>query len=353
MITEKEIKNFFDTFSEELTMKVYFKGKDEIFILQPASATCSVVPLKIQVLEEGQSAIDFLYDQHYNTVVDFLLNSREWVKLIKKNTANVLNWKPIYNLITMLECEYNLHPFYFILLRESVNAYKRQMRCPNDFFLPDDYFEKIGTSFVLMRNSIEEKTEKCFARSAPEDDNALDFYLREYKHHKMSLFDIYSELVPAEPYKEGEAMKYTISNVLYPRMPEDIWNFLLVKYLNENVLYMRCENCLRYYVATGRGNVKYCGRQYMDTGKTCRQIMPAINFKSRAKENPAEKLFNRAYKTMYSRVSSGNMNKQLFKEWSKEARQKRDECAQGILTLETFAEWLASEGLNINPLTYR
>ena len=353
MANEKAIKSFFDTFSEELAMKVYVKGKEEIFLLLLSGVENSLKPLKIQVLEEGQSAIDFLYDQHYNRVTEFLLNSKEWVRQIKQDPSSIPNWKPFYNLMVELNCDYDLHPFYFIVFREVINAYKRQMRFVNGIPLPDDYFEKIGQSFIALRNNIEEKAEKFFARSAQSYDSALMCYLKEYKDHCVGLFDIYSELVPAEPYEEDKEMTYTLSTVLYPRMPEDIGNYLLVKYLEENVLYLRCENCLRYYVATGRSNVKYCDRQYMDTGKTCRQIMPAINFRSRAIDNPAEKLYNRTYKTMYSRVTAGNMDKYLFKKWSKEARQKRDECKQGIITLEAFAEWLADEGLNINPLTYR
>ena len=353
MANEKTIKSLFDTFSEELAMKVYVKGKEEIFLLLLAGVENSLKPMKIQVLEKGQSAIDFLYDQHYHRVTDFLLNSEKWVRQIKQDPTLIQNWKPFYNLIAELNCDFNLHPFYFVIIRDVINAYKRQMHFIDGMLLPDNYFKKIGQSFIALRDNIEKKADKYFSGSLQGHDSALMRYSKTNTAHSIGLFDIYSEFIPAEPYVEGKEMAYTLSNVLYPRMPEDIWNYLFVEYLNENVLYLRCENCLRYYVATGRSNVKYCDRQYMDTGKTCRQIMPAINFRSRAIDNPAEKLYNRAYKTMYSRVTAGNMDKYLFKKWSKEARQKRDECTQGIITLEAFAEWLADEGLNINPLTYR
>ena len=62
MANEKAIKSLFDTYSEELAMKVYVKGKEEIFLLLLSGVENSLKPMKIQVLEKGQSAIDFLYD---------------------------------------------------------------------------------------------------------------------------------------------------------------------------------------------------------------------------------------------------------------------------------------------------
>ena len=65
-----------------------------------------------------------------------------------------------------------------------------------------------------------------------------------------------------------------------------------------------------------------------------------MTFRKKHKATPAEKVFNRAYKTFYSRMSAGKLSKELFKEWSKDARQKRDECISGKITIEDFERWI-------------
>ena len=85
-------------------------------------------------------------------------------------------------------------------------------------------------------------------------------------------------------------------------------------------------------------------------GKSCRQLMPKLNFNSKAEKDPAVWLYNRAYKTMYSRVSTGVMKKDMFQEWAKRARQQRDACSRGDILPETYSAWLCDNGLFIDYL---
>jgi hypothetical protein len=131
-------------------------------------------------------------------------------------------------------------------------------------------------------------------------------------------------------------LKNCFSDVLRPETPEDIGNYLMACYLKSDVLYKRCENCQKYFVATGRSNVKYCDREVGDTGKTCRQIGFSVIYRG----DPIEQVFQRAYKTQYSRVSAGMLSKDMFKEWSKSARAKRNECVESKINTEAFQRWL-------------
>ena len=78
--------------------------------------------------------------------------------------------------------------------------------------------------------------------------------------------------------------------------------------------------------------------------------MPKLNFNSKGEKDPAVWLYNRAYKTMYSRVGAGTFPKESFKEWAKRARTQRDACSRGEITPEIYSAWLSDNGLMIDYL---
>ena len=51
----------------------------------------------------------------------------------------------------------------------------------------------------------------------------------------------------------------------------------------------------------------------------------------------------RSYKAHNARIRYGLMTREEFQAWSKEARQKRDRCVAGELSLEEFVAWLDSD----------
>ena len=107
---------------------------------------------------------------------------------------------------------------------------------------------------------------------------------------------------------------------------------------------------MRYFVTTSQSNARFCEHRSEETGRTCRQLMPKVHLLEKSKQDPAEWLYNRAYKTMYSRVTSGAISKGMYKEWSKAARAKRNECSKGLLTPEEYSSWLCDNGLFIDYL---
>jgi hypothetical protein len=44
------------------------------------------------------------------------------------------------------------------------------------------------------------------------------------------------------------------------------------------------------------------------------------------------------------------MRKEAYKEWSKLAREKRNECSKGMMTPEEYSAWLCDNGLFIDYL---
>ena len=58
---------------------------------------------------------------------------------------------------------------------------------------------------------------------------------------------------------------------------------------------------------------------------------------------PAIKEYKRSYKAHNARIRYGLMTREEFQAWSKEARQNRDRCVAGELSLEEFVAWLDSD----------
>lgn len=182
------------------------------------------------------------------------------------------------------------------MLEVIVNAYKRKLHDQNGQLLPDDYLVKIAQSYVTLKNKFyelislydqNETSQSVFGRISENED----FFP---KH----LLTMCAEFILTED-KEKK-----LQPVLYPEMPEDIWFYLVPQYLESNLRYKRCENCMRFFVTTSQSNARFCEHLIEGRGRTCRRLMPKVNLLSKSEKDPAEWLFNRAYKTMYSRVTA-------------------------------------------------
>lgn len=336
MSIHNEIIEYFEHYPDSPSMGLYALEHDEIFFVAVLSDKKEKKPFEVGISELGQSMIDFLYDRAYDVVIGTLLDSENYVKQILSAPDDVSLWQPFYSLLQSTDSQF----FYFYLAQEIVTAYKNKMHHTDGTPYPTDYFCEIGRSYQRLRERVQDIAGKCFEETAKNGATAMECYLKHFAAVPISYADVQAEPIPAKEYNANEPMVYKMAEVLHPKTPEDIGNFLFFQYLKENILLKRCENCQKYFVATGRSNVKYCDREIDDTGKTCRQIIPAMTFRKKHKATPAEKVFNRAYKTFYSRMSAGKLSKELFKEWSKDARQKRDECISGKITIEDFERWI-------------
>lgn len=338
--------HFFQNISAETDVRIYVKDKTEIFLVTELGKKITPHPIMVDFADIGESAISFLYFNKNDYILDWLQHSKPLVQELKLDIDNPLKW---HSFITIAEVSLG-HPYYFILYSTINNAYKRKLRDADGNPLPDDFLAKIGLEYSSLRTYLQTMVDDYFDATVKNGPAIIERLLSKPSRTAIQYPNVYIDVVPANDYKENEKTKYTLSEVLRPNVPEDIANFFFVQYLKEDIQYKRCQNCLRYFVTKGKSNVKYCDRIVGDTGKTCKQVAPKATFLAKAEEKPAERLFNKVSKTMYSRVSAGKYSKQLYKEWSKEARQKRDACSAGALSVEDYATWLA-EALGRNPLT--
>lgn len=324
----------FETPIKTTTVECFLTNKRESFFLYLSSFDCP--PVRFWEAEPGQAAADFLYDNNFEHVIDFLKSGDRLIQEINHAPQNTASWNPLTRFVySLLECP-SLHPFYYPAISEITNTYAEIIQTEHASSLPATFLSALAESLEETRSLVAQTAASCFARS-DKTQSAIELFhsaglFRPAKLSDMYLHSIHSVNSPPE-----------LTLAIRPQSLKDLWNYLCFEYLNLNVFFTLCPNCNRYFAATGRGNVKYCNRLFEDTGKTCREIMPVVVLHNKWADSLAEDYFKRTYKTMYSRVSAHKITKEQFKVWSEIARQKRDDCKKGKLSLEEFDSWLQSD----------
>ena len=128
-------------------------------------------------------------------------------------------------------------------------------------------------------------------------------------------------------------------------LPEDLVHFTIYQYMIQNLRFRVCKYCKRYFGVTGGSNLEYCDRLIEDSTKTCKENGALRIYEKRKMGDPAIREYKRSYKAHNARIRYGLMSREEFSLWSEKAREKRDECVAGKLSLEEFVEWLDSDRL--------
>ncbi len=135
--------------------------------------------------------------------------------------------------------------------------------------------------------------------------------------------------------------KHIVAEEVYElQNTEEQIRFELFKVIHNNFTINKCENCGRLFIPTttsnnpnqkGRNDQKYCNNLYLDTGKTCREIGALNKQKEKVKNSLILKEYNREYKRMHGLHynHTKEFKEKQFKEWSKKARELRDNYNDG------------------------
>ncbi|MBE7009391.1 MAG: hypothetical protein E7422_09690 [Ruminococcaceae bacterium] len=142
---------------------------------------------------------------------------------------------------------------------------------------------------------------------------------------------------------EKRDFRTVVTEVLETEDPEAFGEFLLYRYLQENLHLRKCKYCSRYFATLGHTKLEYCDRLIENSTKTCREMGSLRLYEQRKMEDPAIREYKRSYKTHNARIRYGLMTREEFTAWSVEARKKRDACSAGELPLEEFVAWLNSD----------
>ena len=162
-------------------------------------------------------------------------------------------------------------------------------------------------------------------------------------------------LAPASVFRYDDLLEFYLSGaelvlpeqfhieVLLTETLDDLATFLLARYARENLRYRKCKFCGRYFGVVRNYKSEYCDRLIDGSTKTCKDSGALRLYEKRKLENPAVKEYKRSYKAHNARIRYGLMTREEFQAWSKEARQNRDRCVAGELSLEEFVAWLDSD----------
>ena len=302
-----------------------------------------------QAQDLGQCLID-LYDTDFYDTYCVLSEINKLVRAEKDEAA----WRKLLELSLPL-CE--VHPFFGLLARELSeleSAYAHGQNADAALVL------SFANDFEAIVSDAKALIEVCLDYRYKPDYSTAERY-REAHYDALLHFDDmrYGELATEEVMLDSPAynsayhysmeilrergIKTALREVLYPNTVRDLYNYLKAYCLRLPLAIHKCKNCGRYFVVTGNITQDYCTRLMEGSEKTCRQMGAVVQYQSRKMKTPATREFTRSYKAHNARVRYGTMTKAEFTAWSKTAREKRDACVAGKLSLEDFVAWLDSD----------
>lgn len=158
--------------------------------------------------------------------------------------------------------------------------------------------------------------------------------------------NLLNALMPQSPQDESrcELINF-MAETLSTTQPEDLVHFTMYQYIQQNLRFRVCKYCERYFGVTGGNNLDYCDRLIEGSTKTCKENGALRVYEKRKLGDPAMREYKRSYKAHNARIRYGLMTREEFSAWSEEAREKRDKCVAGKLSLKEFVEWLDSDRL--------
>jgi len=142
-----------------------------------------------------------------------------------------------------------------------------------------------------------------------------------------------------------ETPETVAAETLHTESAEDLAYFLLSRCLQADVRFRKCKYCGRYFPVIGRQVNEYCNRLIAGSTKTCKELGYNKLYEKSLYQNPANKEYKRAYKTRNARIRRGLMTREEFNEWADAARQLRDRCLAGEISVEELITWLDQDKL--------
>ncbi len=133
----------------------------------------------------------------------------------------------------------------------------------------------------------------------------------------------------------------TFINVGYSfNMVHEILDLEFTKMLEIDMRFRKCQRCGKYFIMKGNYDTKFCDRVAEGETKSCQELAAQEHYKQKVADNAALPIYSKYYKRYAARVKVRQIKEADFKKWKFQALVKRDECTNGIITVEEFVEWL-------------
>ena len=157
-----------------------------------------------------------------------------------------------------------------------------------------------------------------------------DYYIKKKQRYAFKI-DI-SELGQVIEYSfKSITINYEVNSV------EELILLFLSKMVNEDVDIKRCEYCGDYFIKNARNTEVYCLKIH-ENGRTCKDMGPD----KKVQIDDALDLYRKTYKKYNQKWNkpSSITGQKKWKEWSREAKVKRETYKDGDISSEEFIEWL-------------
>ena len=230
---------------------------------------------------------------------------------------------------------------YFQLLRLEWRARLREAQRRNYEnildLLPHKEITHVPSSIYAIQNQVLGLIQKALdidGRKGSLEQKLEDYYARE-KREPLKVFHFRPQLVD---FKRVEGHGFT--EVLHPRSIYDLIDFSVRKCIKQEIEMRVCMNCGRWFALTGRTNAEYCEVTRDSKGRTCKEIGAIALWNKNKSEDEIFKIYRREYKKRFAWIKAKRIDPAVFYEWSARAREKKDACERGELTLEEFQAWL-------------
>ena len=121
---------------------------------------------------------------------------------------------------------------------------------------------------------------------------------------------------------------------------QEILELEFTKMLEIDMRFRKCQRCGKYFIMKGNYDTKFCDRVAEGETRSCQELAAQERYKQKVADNAALPLYSKYYKRYAARVKVRQIKEADFKKWKFQALVKRDECTNGIITVEEFVEWL-------------
>lgn len=112
----------------------------------------------------------------------------------------------------------------------------------------------------------------------------------------------------------------------------------ILKVIERKININICKNCGKYFIPRNKSNEKYCYNIF-ENEKTCKEL----SYQLKLNNDEVEKIYRNSYKTQNAKKQRNSHIKNIdkkFKSWSIKAKEQKDLCKNGTITIEAFKKWL-------------
>lgn len=309
-------------------MEIYISGKKEYINIdgQISSALC------------GISLIDYIYGD-FSEVYDMMAETYDILRHIRSGKDVGENIAKLKDYAEFIEKQH----IYFHTVSEYIYAvikeYEQTKQIDNVKYLARMWAEIRDLQGVCLK-----LVEQCFDM---DDDSMLstaEKYLGFLKQQGSAM--VFEPKIYAVTLKAVQSDGTLV--FVDAATPHDFFDaiyYFASYFLKNDVKFRKCKYCGKYFVPE-TGRMDYCERRIEGSSKTCRDLGCVKNYQAKAFNHEAAKVYNRAYKTMFSRLKSKRhpLTEPEFKAWAVEARTFRDKCnpdsSDYDINLNRFKLWL-------------